>query len=213
MKILITGFDPFNGEKINPSYEAVKRVKDSILGANILKLELPTEFKKSKEVLREFIEKNRPDIVISVGQAGSRASISVEEVAINLEEASIEDNSGYKPIKKEVIYGGENAYFSNLPTRAIVNYLRENEIPSELSYTAGTYVCNSIMYTLLHLCSTKYKAMKAGFVHVPYISNQVLDRPKTPHMSLVDIVKSLELIIEAIVKDKKYEKKSMGSIM
>lgn len=199
MKVLVTGFQPFGGEKINPALEAVKMLKDEIAGAKIIKLELPTVFVKSREKLEEALEKERPDIVICVGQAGGRDKISIERVAINIDDAGIPDNEGNQPVDKAIFEGGDKAYFSKLPIKRIVNKLKENKIPAEISNSAGTYVCNHIMYSLLYNIDKKYPNMKGGFIHIPYIPEQVIDKRMAPSMSLDYIVKGLTIVIEVSI--------------
>ncbi len=200
MKVLVTGFEPFGKEKINPALEAVKRMKDKIQGAEIIKLEVPTVFNKSIKVLDKSIKEHTPDIVICVGQAGGRSNLTIERVGINIDDARIPDNDGNQPIDKEVFKDGENAYFSSLPIKAIVNELIKEKIPAEISNTAGTYVCNHLMYGLLYLIDKKYKNIKGGFVHVPFIQEQVLDKKNTPSMFLDEITRGLNVIVKASIK-------------
>lgn len=200
MKVLVTGFEPFGGESVNPALEAVKMLKDEISGAKILKLELPTVFVKSKEILERALAEDRPDVVICVGQAGGRDKISVERVAINIDDAGIPDNDGNQPIDKVIFEDGPAAYFSTLPIKEIVNRLKENKIPAEISNSAGTYVCNHIMYSLLHSIDKEYKNTLGGFIHIPYIPEQVIDKRMAPSMSLDYIVKGLTIAIEASIE-------------
>ena len=151
MKILVTGFDPFGGEAVNPAYEAVKLLPDNIAGAEIVKLEIPTEFKRSMEFLEEAISREMPDAVISVGQAGGRAEITPERVAINLADARIPDNAGNQPEDEALIADGPAAYFTTLPLKKMVKSVQDRGIPCRISYSAGIYVCNSVMYRVLHL--------------------------------------------------------------
>ncbi len=202
MKILVTGFDPFGGESVNPAYEAVKRLDDNIAGAEIVKVEIPTVFGKSINKLDEAIERENPDIVICVGQAGGRFDITVERVAINISDASIEDNEGNMPIDEPIFEDGEAAYFSQLPIKAMVQKIREGGTPASVSNTAGTYVCNHIMYGLHYLIDKKYPNIKGGFIHVPFLPEQVIDKRATPSMNLNDIVKALTLAIEAVLENK-----------
>lgn len=199
MKILVTGFDPFGGDKTNPAIEAVKRLPDEINGAEIMKLEIPTVFRKSAKVVEEAIEKEQPDYVVHIGQAGGRFGITPERVAINIDDARIPDNEGNQPIDTVIQPEGKNAYFSSLPIKAMVTYIQKAGLPASVSNTAGTFVCNHIMYQTLHLTQTKFPNIKAGFIHVPFLPEQVVDRPNTPAMSLDDIVKGLTAAIEAIV--------------
>lgn len=200
MKILITGFDPFGGESINPALEAVKLLPNEIAGAKIIKVEIPTVFEKSLEKLEEYIAEYTPDITICVGQAGGRFTVNPERIAINMDDARIKDNEGNQPIDIKIKEDGAPAYFSNLPIKAMVKNMSDNGIPAAVSNTAGTFVCNHIMYGLLYLIDKKYPNMKGGFIHVPYIPNQVITKPNMPSMSILDISKALELSIEAAVK-------------
>lgn len=202
MKILVTGFDPFGGEKVNPAYEAVKLMPDNIAGAEIIKLEIPTVFSKSALAVEAGIEKYNPDVVVNVGQAGGRSCVTIEKVAINLAEARIPDNDGEQPLNVPLKEDGENAYFSQLPVNAIVKNVREHGLPCHVSYTAGTYVCNAVMYNVLYMAAKKYPKLRAGFIHVPYACEQVVDKPNgTACMSVADIARSLEYAVEAIVEN------------
>ncbi len=201
IKILLTGFDPFGNEKMNPSFEAVRKVKNFVNGAEILKAQLPTVFKKSFQILKDQIDLHNPDIVICVGQAGGRYEINVERVAINTDDARIPDNEGQQPIDIQIEEDGENAYFSNLPIKAMVQEIKFAGIPAAVSNTAGTFVCNHILYKLLHLISVENKKIRGGFIHVPYLPEQVLDKKDIPSMSLDDIVKALEASINALTKN------------
>ncbi|MFA5523041.1 MAG: pyroglutamyl-peptidase I [Tissierellales bacterium] len=200
MKILVTAFDPFGGETVNPAYEAVKMLEDKIKGADIVKLEIPTVFGKSIEKLEEALEKERPDAVICVGQAGGRSEITVERIAINIVDARIKDNEGNMPEDEAVYQDGPAAYFSNLPIKQMVKSIRENGIPASVSNTAGTFVCNHIMYSLLFLNERKNLNIKGGFIHVPYIPKQTVDKRNTPSMSIEDIIKGITYAIEALIR-------------
>ncbi|WP_426350664.1 pyroglutamyl-peptidase I [Alloiococcus sp. CFN-8] len=212
MKILVTGFDPFGGEKINPAWEAVSRIKDEIAGAEVIKLQVPTVFKKSIEKLEAGIEEHKPDAVICVGQAGGRFDVTPERVAINIDDARIKDNEGNQPIDLPVYEDGAPAYFTTLPVKAIVKEINEAGLPSTLSNTAGTFVCNHIMYGALYLADKKYPNMRAGFIHVPYIPQQVVDKKGAPSMALEDIVKSLEAAVKAVVENNQDIKATGGTI-
>ena len=201
MKILVTGFDPFGGESINPAYEAVKLLADEIDGAEIIKAELPTVFGKCAEVLERTIKAHQPDVVLCVGQAGGRAGISMERVAINLADASMTDNEQQQPSDEPIIEGGPAAYFSNLPINTIVQHIKHNGIPSSISYTAGTFVCNDVMYRLLHMIEQKYHAMRGGFIHVPFDTAQAAVKANgTPSMPIPTIAEGLRYAIEAIIE-------------
>ena len=196
-KLLLTAFTPFDGERINPALEAVKLLKDKIGNLEIVKLEVPTVFGKSIDTVREAIERERPDFVLSIGQAGGRAEITPERVAINLNDARIPDNEGNQPIDEPIFPDGENAYFSTLPVKAMVEAIRKEGLPSSLSNSAGTYVCNHLMYGVLYYLD-KRPVIKAGFIHVPYIPEQVKDKKEMPALELSEIVRGLEAAITAI---------------
>lgn len=214
MKVLITGFDPFGGEKLNPAFEAMKKLPDTVAGAEVIKLEIPTVFTKSGEAVEKAMKEHKPDVVICVGQAGGRSSITIEKVAINLAEARIKDNEGNQPIDAVLHEDGENAYFTTLPCKAVVRELRENKIPAHISYTAGTFVCNDVMYHVLYLIHKKYQNVRGGFIHVPYALEQVLDKPQgTSAMSLETISKGLELAIKATIEKDKDISLIDGTIM
>ncbi|MGM9974163.1 MAG: pyroglutamyl-peptidase I, partial [Clostridiaceae bacterium] len=200
------------GEKINPAWEAVSRIKDEIAGAEVIKLQVPTVFKKSIEKLEAGIEEHKPDAVICVGQAGGRFDVTPERVAINIDDARIKDNEGNQPIDVSVFEDGAPAYFATLPVKAIVKEINAAGLPSTLSNTAGTFVCNHIMYGALYLADKKYPNMRAGFIHVPYIPQQVVDKKGTPSMALEDIVKSLEAAVKAVVENDQDIKATGGTI-
>ena len=196
-KLLLTAFTPFDGERINPALEAVKLVKDKIGNLLMVKLEVPTVFGKSIDTVRKAIEREKPDFVLSIGQAGGRAEITPERVAINLNDARIPDNEGNQPIDEPVFPDGENAYFSTLPVKAMVEAIRKEGLPSSLSNSAGTYVCNHLMYGVLYYLD-KRPSMKAGFIHVPYIPEQTKNKKEMPALELSEIVRGLEAAITAI---------------
>lgn len=198
MKILITGFDAFGGEKINPASLILDKLGDEIDGNKMEKLLLPTKFVGSADILEKKIAQTRPDIIISLGQAGGRSDITVERVAINIADASIADNDGKMPIDEKIRWDGENAYFSTLPIKAIVENLRKEEIPASVSNSAGTYVCNFIMYNDLYFAD-KYKNISAGFIHVPYLPAQVLDKRGMASMSIENMVKAIKIIIKTSI--------------
>lgn len=199
MKILITGFDPFGGEKTNPAIESVKRIDENIEGAEIHKLEIPTVFHKAADKIEEKIKEIKPDVILSVGQAGGRYDLTVERVAINQDDARIPDNEENQPIDVKIREDGKNAYFATIPIKAMVEEIKKENIPASVSNTAGTFVCNHVMYQDLYLAE-KYGNIKAGFIHVPFLPEQVLDKKDTASMSLDDIVKGLNAAVRAIVK-------------
>ena len=199
MKVLTTGFDPFGGAAINPAYEAVKLLPDTI---------------EDGEVLAKAIEEQQPDIVICVGQAGGRSDISIEKVAINLMEARIPDNEKQQPLNQAIHDDGETAYFATIPVKAMVSKVKEAGVPSSVSYTAGTFVCNDIMYRLLYLADKENKAIKGGFIHVPYLPEQVVDLPVgTPSLPVETIAKGLAAAVAAAITTDEDHNVSMGTIM
>jgi pyroglutamyl-peptidase len=212
VKVLITGFNPFGGEKINPSFEAVRKLEAVIAGAEIVRIEIPTVFNKSIMELEKAIVKENPDIVICVGQAGGRFDLTIERVAINVDDARIPDNEGNQPIDKAIFETGENAYFSSLPIKAMVEEIREAGIPASLSNSAGTFVCNHLMYGLLHLINTKYPSVRGTFIHVPFIPAQVMSKSNTPYMELEKITEGLALAIKAAIENKEDIKTVLGTI-
>ena len=212
MKILVTGFDPFGGEPINPAIESVKRLPDNIAGAEIIKLEIPTVRKKSLEKIEEAINEHNPDVILSIGQAGGRFDISIERVGINLDDFRIPDNEGNQTIDEPIFPDGENAYFVKLPVKAMVQNVQKNNIPASVSYTAGTFVCNHVLYGVLYLIEKKYNGKKSGFIHIPFLPEQVVDKRNTPSMELNTIVKGLTAAIEAIVKNDEDIKEVGGTV-
>ena len=192
-KLLITGFEPFGGEKINPSWEAVKLLPEKIGDFEIIKAEIPVVFEKAAETVLAKAEELKPNAIICVGQAGGRSGITPEMVAINLRFASIPDNEGNQPKDIPCVQDGENAYFATLPVRKMAEAVSEASVPCSVSYSAGTYVCNDLIYHVLH--SYKGTETKACFIHVPFIPEQTNDKPS---MELETIAKALEIAIEAI---------------
>ncbi len=202
MKILVTAFDPFGGERINPALEAVKLMRDQIEGAEIVKLEIPTVFHKSIEKVKAAILSENPDVVLSIGQAGGRFEVTPERVAINVDDARIPDNEGNQPLNQPIFENGEPAYFATLPVKAIVEAIQAEGLPASLSNSAGTFVCNHIMYGVLYHISKMGKPIRAGFIHVPFTPEQVAKRPTpAPSLSAVDICRALEAAVAAIVRN------------
>ena len=212
MKILVTGFDPFGGEKVNPSIEAVKLLPNKIEGAEIIKLEIPTVVYKSLEVIKNAIEKYQPDVILSVGQAGGRASIAVERIGINITDCRIKDNEGNQLIDEPVYKDGPAAYFSSLPIKAMVQSIQKEKIPASISDSAGTFICNHVLYGVGYMVEHFYPKKKFGFIHIPYLPQQVFNKSKVPSMSLDCAVKGLISAISAIVCNEKDIKKVGGSI-
>lgn len=202
MKVLVTGFDPFGGEPINPAWEAVKAMKDTIAGAEIVKMQIPTVVGKSIEKIHQKMKELQPDLVISVGQAGGRFGVTPERVAINVTDARIPDNEGNQPIDEPIFPDGPAAYFSNLPVKAMVQAIKDAGYPSVLSNSAGTYICNHVMYGILYYIEKEFPNVRGGFIHVPYAPSQVVNKPSTPSMALADITASLEATVAAAISSK-----------
>ena len=199
MKILVTGFDPFGGEAINPAWEAVSRLPKEIEGAEIVTVQIPTVFGDSAKRLFEAVEEQQPDAVVCVGQAGGRFGITPERVAINVDDARIADNKGQQPLDTVIQADGAPAYFTTLPVKAMVEAVKAAGLPASLSNTAGTFVCNHIMYQNLYYLTKHYPNTQGGFIHVPYVTEQVVDKPGQASMALADIVKGLTVCLETIV--------------
>ena len=200
MKVLITGFDPFGGESINPAWEAVKVIKDEIAGAEIVKMQIPTVVGKSIAKIHDKMVEINPDIVIAVGQAGGRFGVTPERVAINVTDARIPDNEGNQPIDEPIFADGDAAYFSNLPVKAMVQEIKNAGYPTSLSTTAGTYICNHVMYGILYYIQKEFPNVRGGFIHVPFAASQVVNKPNTPSMAIADITAAIEAAIKAAVE-------------
>ena len=200
MKVLVTGFDPFGGESINPAWEAVKVIKDEIAGAEIVKMQIPTVVGKSIAKIHDKMVEINPDIVIAVGQAGGRFGVTPERVAINVTDARIPDNEGNQPIDEPIFADGDAAYFSNLPVKAMVQEIKNAGYPTSLSNTAGTYFCNHVMYGILYYIQKEFPNVRGGFIHVPFAASQVVNKPNTPSMAIADITAAIEAAIKAAVE-------------
>ncbi|NEB80564.1 pyroglutamyl-peptidase I [Streptomyces sp. SID14478] len=175
-RVLVTGFEPFGGESVNPSWQAARLVAETPPdGLAVTAVRLPCVFGESVTELRAAVARVRPDLVVCLGQAGGRPGVTVERVALNVDDARIPDNAGARPIDEPVVPGGPAAYFSSLPVKACVAAMREAGVPAALSHTAGTFVCNHVAYGLGHLLATEHPGVRGGFVHVPWSPEQVVD--------------------------------------
>lgn len=202
MKILLTAFDPFGGEKVNPALESVKLVADKIGDVEVAKVEVPTVFRKSIATVQAAIEREKPDAVLCIGQAGGRMEMTPERVAINIDDARIKDNEGNQPVDTPIFEDGAPAYFATLPIKAMVESMHKAGVPASISNTAGTYVCNHLMYGTLYTLAKWYPDVRGGFMHIPFIPTQVVNRrPAAPCMSVDMIVKGIEACIEAIAEN------------
>ena len=199
MKILLTGFEPFGGESINPAKEAVKLVKDEIKGVQIVKCYVPVVFGKAIETVHEAMKKENPDAVLLIGQAGGRYEITPERVAINCDDGRIPDNEGNQPVDQPVMADGPAAYFSTLPIKKMVEYMKAANVPAAVSNTAGTYVCNHLMYGVLYYLDKEFPGTIGGFMHVPFLHEQVMNKKETASLSKDDVVKGIEASLEAII--------------
>ncbi len=191
-KLLITGFEPFGGETINPSWEAVLQLPCKINEYELTKLLVPVVFGETSNTVLSAADKLCPDVILCIGQAGGRNAITPELVAINLRHASIPDNGGNQPSDEPIVSNGQNAYFCTLPVRKIAKAIHDSGVPSQVSYSAGAYVCNDLLYTLLRRYENS--ETKVGFIHIPYCAEQ----NKQPSMPLSEIVKALIIAIENI---------------
>ena len=201
MKILVTGFDPFNNDIINPSIEAVRLLPNFINEVEIIKIEVPTVFFKSLNVIEQAIIKYQPDVILSIGQAGGRSDISIERIGINIDDAKIVDNENNQIIDEKIFVDGPDAYFTTLPIKAMVENIRKHDIPASISNSAGTFVCNHVTYGVAHLIATKYANKRSGFIHIPYLPSQTLMFSNVASMELNTIVKAIIYAINAIIEN------------
>jgi pyroglutamyl-peptidase len=196
--VLLTGFEPFNKETINPAWEAVRALEGwAGAGFTVEVLQLPCVFGAANRVMGEALERIKPDVVIAVGQAGGRMDISVERIAINVDDAPIADNAQRQLVDEAIVADGPAAYFSTLPIKAIVAALRAAGLPASVSQTAGTFVCNHVFYGLMHRSAGK--PVRAGFIHIPYLPQQAAAHPGTASMALADMVNGLKIAVEVAV--------------
>lgn len=190
-KLLITGFDPFGGETVNPSWEAVRLLPEEIGACRLTKLQIPTVFGRAAETVLAASEKLQPDVILCIGQAGGRSGITPEVVGINLREARLPDNAGNQPTDVPVVENGPAAYFATVPVRAMVKAVNDAGISAALSYSAGTFVCNDVLYSLLH--HYHGAETKVGFVHVPFLPEQAEEN--VPAMPLEQMTAALTAAI------------------
>ena len=198
--VLLTGFDAFGGDTLNPSWLAVQALHGhQIAGHRVVGVQLPTVFDASITTLRQALIQHRPRLVVCVGQAGGRSAISLERLAINVNDARIADNADAQPIDTPVVAGAPAAYFSSLPIKAMLRDVQQADIACEVSQTAGTFVCNHVFYGLMHLLATLrgFKAARGGFVHVPFLPEQ-----GSPCMALVDICRGLQIAVRCALETK-----------
>lgn len=198
-RVLVTGFEPFGGEAINPSWDVAQALHGQVRdGARITAVQLPCVFAASLPALRAAIRRHRPQLVLCLGLAGSRSAIGLERVAVNLCDARIADNAGAMPAGDPVVAGGPAAYFTRLPVKALVQRLQAAGLPAELSLSAGSFVCNQVMYGLLHALR-RQPAVQAGFIHLPPLPAQAAAHPGSRPLALAEQVRALELAVDALV--------------
>jgi len=195
--VILTGFTPFDGESINPSFEAIQLVESDEY--QLIKLRIPTTFEHSIEIIKDSMMKHKPDLILMVGQAGGRQGISLERFAVNLDDSDICDNEGIMKHESKIVLDGPIAYQTNLNLKSILRDLMQQGIPSKISNTAGTYVCNHIMYGIYHAIEKEKLHSKALFVHVPYAHEQVKNKPDTFSMSIEEIANAIHIIIDSIL--------------
>ena len=210
--VLATGFTPFGGERTNPSWEIVKALPDSIAGYRVEKLRVPAEFGKAIDATTKVIDRLKPAVVLCFGQAGGRSRMSVERVAINLDDARIADNAGHQMIDQAIHEGGPAAYFCTVPIKAMVAAMVKAGVPSEVSNSAGTFVCNHLIYGVLRHLAAMQNATRAGFIPVPYLESQVLDKPDIAAMALATMVTGAKVAIMAAIRNKTDLKLSGGAL-
>jgi pyroglutamyl-peptidase len=195
--VLVTGFEPFGGERVNPSWQVCGSLPAMIAGLRVVTCRVPCEFRRAIEVVAEAIGRHEPALVVCLGQAGGRSRLGVERIAINVDDARAPDNAGSQPIDEPIAGDGPPAYFATLPVKAMVAAMRKAGVPAELSNTAGTYVCNHLMYGVLHFLASSARVARAGFIHVPYSEEQVLDRAGLAAMSVASMARGIEAGIAA----------------
>ncbi len=199
--VLLLGFEPFADERINPSADIARCLDGEIIGGlRVVSGILPVTFAHAPLRLAELLDQHQPALVIALGQAGGRSEISLERVAINLIDARIADNAGLQPIDVDVLTSGPGAYFSTLPLKAIHETLKSLNVPSALSLSAGTYVCNQVFYWLAHLIATEHPGVRGGFIHVPWLPEQAIDHSDEPALSVEVMVRGIRSVIECCTR-------------
>ncbi|HML10931.1 MAG TPA: pyroglutamyl-peptidase I [Stellaceae bacterium] len=199
MKALVTGFEPFDGDRVNPSFEALRLLPPRLGALEVAHAVLPVVFGAALPALRASIAATAPDVVLCLGLAGGRSELSLERVAINIDDARIPDNAGNQPIDRPVVASGPAAYFATLPIKAAVVALRQAGLPAAVSNTAGTFLCNHVFYGLMHEAASGIRPFRGGFLHVPYLPSQAARQPGTPSMALKQIVEGIEIILATAV--------------
>lgn len=198
MKLLLTGFVPFLDNPINPTEEIVKRLKGrKINGYEIVTAVLPVDFNQSAEQLKKNIVASNPDVVIMLGLAAGRSKITPERIAINVKDGA-KDNEGYAPVDEPIDVEGADGLFTTLPIRKMVDALKENQLPATISNTAGTYLCNNMMYIALNEALKNDESYLAGFIHIPASHELAIQNDRLPSWSLDDLTKAIKICIETL---------------
>ena len=210
--VLVTGFEPFGGEDTNPSWEICRALPAAIGRAPLETHLVPTQVRRAIEETAAAIERANPRLVILLGQAGGRACLSVERVAINVDDARIADNAGSQPVDEPVAPAGPAAYFATVPVKAMTAAIREAGIPAEVSNSAGTFVCNHLFYGVLHFLAASGRDARAGFIHVPWLESQAVARPGEPAMALATMVRGVEAAIVAALETATDVKMAAGTL-
>ncbi len=209
---LLVGFEPFNGDDINPSQLIVESLDgETIAGHAVVARTLPTEFASAVDSLSGMIGEHAPSLVLAIGQAGGRTGMTIERVAINVIDARIPDNAGDQPIDVPVVDGAPTAYFSSLPIKAMLRTLHEVRIPASISNTAGTFVCNQVFYALAHLIATRHPTLRGGFVHVPYLPEQARRQNDAPWLDLETMVEATRLCLRVALTTNEDERFAAGA--
>lgn len=212
-RILLTGFEPFGGESVNPAQAIVRALAGTVLAEHrVIVAELPVAFEAAQRQIQRVLAHARPSLAVAIGQAGGRSAISIERVAINLIDARIPDNAGAQPIDTPVIAGAPAAYFSTLPVKSMLAALQAIDVPAELSFSAGSYVCNAVFFALMHALATTCPHARGGFIHVPYLPAQALAHPGAPGMPLATMVDGVAKAIETAITTARDVSASGGTI-
>ena len=212
-RVLLTGFEPFGGEAINPAMDVVRELAgERIAGHRVVPATLPVTFADAPTALADALERERPALAVCIGQAGGRARISLERVAVNLIDARIADNIGAQPIDTRVIAGAPDAYFSTFPVKAMLQAMTASGVPAELSLSAGTYVCNAVFFALQHLLATRWPGVRGGFIHVPFLPEQAARHAGAPALGLETLSKGIGIAIEAAIEHTEDVRIAGGSV-
>lgn len=195
MKALVAGFEPFGDDPVNPAMEVLRRLPPRLGELGLATRVLPTAFGRAIGALADGIEATAPDFVLCLGLAGGRAALSLERVALNVDDARIADNDGRQPIDLPIVAGGPAAYFATLPIKAATAALRQAGLPAVVSNSAGTFVCNHVFYGLMHLAATRRPGLRGGFLHLPYLPSQAARHDAAPSMALKEIVRGVEIVL------------------